>query len=113
MCEHTAEMVSFCHYHLVQASIEPWKSGGGLDQLETELDWLIEQIESPDQGLIRVVARAAVELGGRPSTDPICQVFGAHQELAMKCQSFYREYFVADDARRLELREGATPTWPR
>jgi hypothetical protein len=113
VCARTAEMESFCHYHLVQGSIERWKSGDGLSSLETEMGWLISQLESPGRGLIRVIARAAVELGGRPSTDPICQVFGTHTELVRECQSFYREYFVADDMRRIELREGALPSWPR
>jgi hypothetical protein len=112
LCSQTGEMERFCHYHLVQGSVGRWRRGDGLAQLQIELETLISQIPEPDAGLIPFIGRAAVNLGGRPSTDPVCEVFGSQPSLESECERFYREYYVAGPDRRRELQHGAQPSWP-
>jgi hypothetical protein len=112
LCHQTGDMERFCHYHLVQGSIDRWHRENGLVQLQTDLESLISQIPAPDPGLIPFIGRAAVDLGGRPSRDPVCEVFDRHATLQSECERFYREYYVASPERRRELRQGAQPSWP-
>jgi hypothetical protein len=112
LCSQTGDMERFCHYHLVQGSIDRWHRGDGLVQLQADLEILISQIPEPDPGLIPFIGRAAVDLGGRPSRDPVCELFEPYESLQAECERFYREYYVAGPERRRELRQGAQPNWP-